>query len=203
MMRVGRAMRCRASRNRSVKRQDSSLRVYWSAPMSDIPDRPEKSAADVAYGVVKAAVSGIPVAGGPAAELLGLIFGPPLERRREQWLEQLGDAVKELQDRDAELTPEKLSQNEAFITTADDPRGWGAKHTINYPNWMMGSPSKVLEQSMPELAGQSGFYNQIVSDLEQRGLMTSGGLHTTMTVQGMFSPRTTPLGKQFLAFISR
>ncbi len=86
--------------------------------MSDVPEEPKKSAADVAYTVVKAAVSAVPVAGGPAAELLGLIFGPPLEKRREEWLERLAQAVEELQKKVADLTPEKLSQNEVFITTA-------------------------------------------------------------------------------------
>jgi hypothetical protein len=229
--------------------------------MSDIPQEPKKSAADVAYTVVKAAVSAVPVAGGPAAEVLGLIFGPPLEKRREQWSEQLADAVRELQEKVAELTPEKLSQNEAFITTAlhateiavrthqqeklealrnavvsaalpgapddtmqqiflnhvdsltpwhlrilsffVDPRGWGERHSISYPTWTMGAPSNVLEQSIPALAGRRGFYDQIVSDLEQRGLMPGGGLHTTMTAQGMFSARITPLGREFLEFISR
>lgn len=229
--------------------------------MSDIPEQPEKSAADVAYGVVKAAVSAVPVVGGSAAEVLGLIFGPPLEKRREKWLGQLAGAVKEVQDKEAELTPEKLSQNEAFITTAlhateiavrthqqeklealrnavvsaalpnvpdetmqqiflnhvdnltpwhlrilaffDDPIDWGKTHHITYPNWTMGAASLVLEQSMPELAGQRGFYDQIVSDLQQRGLLANVEIHTMMTANGMFSSRTTPLGKEFLQFISR
>ena len=229
--------------------------------MSDIPEEPTKSAADVAYTVAKAAVSAVPVAGGPAAELLGLIFGPPLEKRREKWLEQLADAAKELQEKVAGLTPEKLSEDEAFITAAlhateiavrthqqekldalhnavvnaalpgapddtlqqiflnhvdtltpwhllilaffDDPQDWGRRHNITYPTWTMGSPSRVLEQSIPNLAGRRGFYDQLVNDLEQRGLMTSGGLHTTMTAQGMFSSRTTALGKQLLQFITK
>ena len=229
--------------------------------MSDVPEEPKKTAADIAYTVVKAALSAVPVAGGPSAELLGLIFGPPLEKRREKWLEQLANAVKEVQDKVSELTPEELSKDEAFVTTAlhateiairnhqqekiealrnavvnaalpgapdetmqqiflnhvdnltpehlrilaffDDPGGWGAKHKITYPTWTMGSPGVVLEHSIPELAGHRGFYDQIVNDLEQRGLMPSGGLHTTMTSHGMFSPRVTPLGKQFLQFISR
>ena len=229
--------------------------------MSDVPEEPKKSAADVAYTVVKAAVSGVPVVGGPAAELLGLVFGPPLEKRREEWLEQLADAVKEIQDKVAELTPENLSQNESFISTAlyateiairthqqekiealrnavvsaalpdapdetlqqiflnhvdsltpwhmrivaffDDPNGWGKSHNIRYPNWTMGAPALVLEQSMPQLAGQRAFYDQIVSDLQQRGLLANAGIHTMMTAHGMFSARTTPLGRQFLGFISK
>lgn len=86
--------------------------------MSDVPEEPKKSAADVAYAVTKSVVSAVPVVGGPAAELVGLVFGPPLEKRREKWLEQLADAIKEIQSRVDELTPEKLSKHEAFITTA-------------------------------------------------------------------------------------
>lgn len=229
--------------------------------MSDVPEEPKKTAADVAYTVAKAAVSTVPVAGGAAAEVLGLIFGPPLEKRREQWLGQLADAVREVQGKIAELTPEKLSQNESFISTAlhateiavrthqqeklealrnavvnaalpgspnetmqqiflnhvdnltpwhlrilaffDDPTGWGKSHNVTYPNWTMGAPSLVLEQSMPELAGQRGFYDQIVSDLQQRGLMAKVEIHTMMTAHGMFSARTSPLGREFLQFIGR
>ena len=97
------------------------------------------------------------------------------------------------------LTPAHLQ----ILAFFDDPHGWGVKHNISYPTWTMGSPGTVLEYSIPELAGRRGFYDQIVNDLEQRGLMPSGGLHTTMTSHGMFGPRVTPLGRQFLQFISR
>jgi len=216
---------------------------------------------DVAYTVVKAALSAVPIAGGPAAELVGLVFGPPLEKRREKWLEQLADAVKEVQDKVSELTPEKLSKNEAFVTTVlrateiavrthqqeklealrnavvsaalpdapdetlqqiflnhadtltpwhllilnflDNPGAWGQRNGIKYPMYMMGFPTMVLEQSMPQLSGRPEFYDQIVTDLEQMGLLRAGGLRTFGTVHDMFSPRTTARGKQFLAFISR
>jgi len=97
------------------------------------------------------------------------------------------------------LTPWHLR----ILAFFDDPVGWGKTHHITYPNWTMGAPSLVLEQSMPELAGQRGFYDQIVSDLQQRGLLANFGLHTMMTANGMFSSRTTPLGRQFLDFISK
>jgi hypothetical protein len=86
--------------------------------MDKIADQPQKSSSDVAYAVVKAATSAVPVVGGPAAELLGLIFGPPLEKRKEAWLNLLAGAVETIRETVAELTPEKLSQNEAFISTA-------------------------------------------------------------------------------------
>jgi hypothetical protein len=59
---------------------------HWSTSMPDIPEEPKKSAADVAYTVAKAAVSAVPVVGGP--------------------------------EKVSELTPERLSRNEAFVSTA-------------------------------------------------------------------------------------
>lgn len=229
--------------------------------MADIPDEPKKSPGDFVYAIAKAATSTVPVVGGPAAELLGQIFSPPLEKRRERWMRELADAVKELQDRVIELTPEKLSANEAFITTAmhasqiatrthqqekldalrnavvnaampdapdetmqqiflnhvdnltpwhlrilafySGPLEWGRKHDVTYPSWTVGAPEIVLQHAFPELANRADFYNLIANDLQQRGLMSGGSLQTAMTAPGMFSPRITPLGGQFLKFISR
>jgi hypothetical protein len=64
--------------------------------MAGVPGLPKKTAADVAYGVVKAAVAAAPVVGGTVAEIIGLVFGPPLERRRDEWSQQLADAVDEI-----------------------------------------------------------------------------------------------------------
>jgi hypothetical protein len=55
--------------------------------MPDIPKHPGKSAGDIAQGLVKAVVSAAPVVGGPAAELIGIVFGPPLEKRRDEWMD--------------------------------------------------------------------------------------------------------------------
>ena len=46
--------------------------------MSDIPDLPQKTAGDLAHTLVKAAAAGVPVVGGSAAELIGIVFAPPL-----------------------------------------------------------------------------------------------------------------------------
>jgi hypothetical protein len=228
--------------------------------MDDISDEPQKSGADVAYGLVKAAVSSLPVADGAAAEILSLVFGPPLERRREEWLQRLADAVREIQENVADLTPEKLSQNEAFVSTAlraseiavrthqeeklealrnavvsaalpdapddtlqqiflnyvdaltpwhlrlltffEDPTAWGAKHGIAYPNWSAGTPASALEIALPELSGNREFYDQLVTDLQQRGLLRQFSMHASMTASGIFSPRISPTGKRFLNFIS-
>jgi len=66
--------------------------------------------------VARGAISAIPVFGGPAAELLGLVLQPAFDRRREEWLAQLGSALDDLQSR-VDNFPEELSANEVFITT--------------------------------------------------------------------------------------
>ena len=67
--------------------------------------------------MVKAAISAVPVAGGPAAELFSAIITPPLVRRRDRWVEEIAEAVEELQQRVEGLTPETLSQNDKFVST--------------------------------------------------------------------------------------
>lgn len=230
--------------------------------MSEIPEQPTKSVGDVVQAIVKAAVSAVPYAGGSAAELIGLVFGPPLERRRKEWLNLLAEAVKEIQSKVADLTPEKLGENAAFIslgmrateiavrtheqeklealrnavvnsavssafdetmrqiflsyvealtpwhlkvlTYFNDPIQWAQNHGMRFPNptWYSGSVAQALEAAMPELTGKRSFYDVLVSGLEQRGLM-GGGIHGMVTAVGMIAPRTTPLGKDFISFISK
>lgn len=82
--------------------------------MDNLPTK--KSAGDVAREVGRAVVSLIPAAGGPLQVVFENFFSSPIERRKEAWLQQLAEVVKEVEGRVAELTPEKLVQNEAFVT---------------------------------------------------------------------------------------
>lgn len=84
----------------------------------------------------------------------------------------------------------------------DDPLEWGKKHNIEYPKWRSATASGALEHAFSELQGRRDLYDQIVKDLDSPGLMRGGRLHTTMTARGIFEPRTTSMGKQFLAFIT-
>jgi hypothetical protein len=84
----------------------------------------------------------------------------------------------------------------------DNPLLYGENHGIKYPNWSMGGPATVVEYTFDDLKGKRNFYDQIVKELYSNGLIDSDTfLHTTMTDQGMFSSRTTEMGKQFLRFI--
>jgi|SRR5579872_1211569 len=84
--------------------------------MKDLPPAPEPTAVDYFAGIVKAAVSGIPGWGSPAAELFGMITAPILGRRRDQWLEDLRILLNDVGQQIAGLTPDALANNEAFIS---------------------------------------------------------------------------------------
>jgi hypothetical protein len=220
---------------------------------------PKKTGADVAHALVKAAVAAVPVAGGAGAELFALIVAPPLERRRDRWLAELAAAVDEIRARASGLTPEKLSENDSFVTAllhatqiasrshqdekirtlrnaivnsalpgapnetlqaiflryVDELTPWhlrvlsffrdpgavlqppGSPRAVAAGN----SPSSALEQAIPELRGQRAFYDQLVFDLESRGLM-SGNIHSMTSGPGVLAPRTKPFGSEFVLFIS-
>lgn len=84
--------------------------------MDKLPTK--KSAGDIAREVGRAVVSAIPAAGGPLQVAFENIFTSPIEKRKEAWLEQLARIVEEVQERVADITPEKLAANEAFVTVA-------------------------------------------------------------------------------------
>jgi len=84
------------------------------------------------------------------------------------------------------------------------PEQWMQRNGIQYPGWGMGGPSTVIEHCFPELRNQREFYEQIVRDLQSRGLVHQGQfLNTTMTGRGMVEARTSGLANAFLAFIAR
>lgn len=82
-------------------------------PNVDDPEKPPRpSRSDVAHSVVKGALSGVPLVGGIAAELLTLAFEPPLSKRRDEWMESLWKKLKA-----AEAKLESLQDDPAFFTT--------------------------------------------------------------------------------------
>ncbi|MBJ7313617.1 hypothetical protein ACFOLJ_27080 [Rugamonas sp. CCM 8940] len=66
----------------------------------------------------------------------------------------------------------------------------------------MGSLSNVLEDNIPTLRGKNTLYNQIWQDLYVRGLVSTEGLNTTMSGNGLSQSRTSPIGVTLLNFIS-
>jgi hypothetical protein len=88
--------------------------------MDQTPQKPlpESTALDHVHLVVKAALSAIPIAGGPAAELFAGIIAPPLARRRDNWLQSLAESLASLQERVSGFRAETLSEREDFISAA-------------------------------------------------------------------------------------
>jgi len=223
-------------------------------------EKPKKSAGDVIHAIAKAGISAIPIAGAPAAEIFALVVAPPLEKRRDKWIESIGEGLKELAQKVEGFKLEDLAKNEAFITTVthasqaavrnhqkeklealrnavlnaalpnpleqdmqlifltyvdtlttwhltilkflDDPKEWGTKHGITYPDWSMGSINTALEHVFPDLRSKRETNDVFIRDLHSRGLTTTDSVHTTISGASILASRTTDMGKQFLTFIS-
>ncbi|MEE3952233.1 hypothetical protein [Peribacillus frigoritolerans] len=72
----------------------------------------------------------------------------------------------------------------------------------NKPNIYMGAKSTILLSAFPELESRRAFYDHIVRDLAESGLILHDSLHVAITVHGVWASGTTEFGKNFLAFIS-
>lgn len=85
--------------------------------MVDGPDVPNERKKEIALGVTKAALGSVPVLGGAAAELLDLVMRPAVESRRTDWLNDLSDALAELQTRVEGIETGLLLENQEFVST--------------------------------------------------------------------------------------
>jgi hypothetical protein len=72
---------------------------------------PKRSAGDVVHAIVKGGLSTIQTYGGAAAELFAVILPPPLEKRREDWMESVSERLDK-----AEANIESLGLNPSFVT---------------------------------------------------------------------------------------
>lgn len=75
---------------------------------------PEPTKGDTVHAIVKAGSSALPMICGPAVELFHFIIQPPLEKRRDAWMADVGAKLQELSSKGLNL--EKLQENEQFIS---------------------------------------------------------------------------------------
>lgn len=212
---------------------------------------PTRSIGDVAHATGKAALSAVPFVGGPAVELFSQVIQPPLEKRRSEWMEMVGEALEELEK--GSIGIDELQGNEEFISavmhasqialrthqsekldalknavinvaTREAPDETLQHMFINLvdtftpwhvrilklfqyppalPHITAGGLSMVLEAGYPELRGQRVFYDLIWRELFQHSLVTTEGLHVTMSATGLAQKRTSEFGDQFIQFITR
>ncbi|MEO5922530.1 MAG: hypothetical protein ABIR70_01760 [Bryobacteraceae bacterium] len=86
-----------------------------SAPSNPLP---QPTTGDHVHLVVKAAISAIPVAGGPAAEFFAAVLAPPLSKRREEWFSGLAAELADIAAKVEGFSVEALVDDEAFISAA-------------------------------------------------------------------------------------
>ncbi|GAG19831.1 unnamed protein product, partial [marine sediment metagenome] len=79
------------------------------------PPKPDKG--DVVHTIVRAGLSSIPAVGGAAVELFQRVFAPPLEKRRDEWMNQVGEALRAL-EQERGVGIDDLQANDVFIDTA-------------------------------------------------------------------------------------
>lgn len=80
-----------------------------------IDSPPEPSIGDRGLAVVRAALGSVPVAGAALQELFAAIVTPPLERRRNDWMESVGEKLVRLEE-EHRTQLDSLSDNESFIS---------------------------------------------------------------------------------------
>jgi hypothetical protein len=68
---------------------------------------------EIAERALEAGLSGVPVVGGPLAVVFVAAVGRKLQRRRDEWLTELAEAVEEL--RSQGLDPQTLADNDLFV----------------------------------------------------------------------------------------
>ena len=78
---------------------------------------PVADKADAAHAIARAGLGVIPYAGTAAVELLSVIVTPSLEKRRTEWMEDVGSALRRLES-DMGFVLESLQENETFIDAA-------------------------------------------------------------------------------------
>ena len=74
---------------------------------------PKKTKGDYAHAAVKAGLAAIPVGGGAGAEIFQAILQPPLEKRRDEWFEELAQRLEQL-----EIGLQELQENDEFISAS-------------------------------------------------------------------------------------
>ncbi len=85
--------------------------------LPDLPTEGSKDkAADVLKRLTRATSGSIPVLGSFLAEVVDYCYLLPIEKRRTEWFAELERAFRELSQKVDGLTPEKLAENNEFIT---------------------------------------------------------------------------------------
>ncbi len=84
--------------------------------LTNMSDKNKPIAGDYTFALAKGGLGTIPIVGSIASELLGLLVTPPLEKRRQEWMTEVGTKLKELED-NSKIDLSTLADNAQFIDT--------------------------------------------------------------------------------------
>ena len=113
---------------------------------------PKRDAGDVIHAITRAGLGAIPYAGAAASELLNLIVTPSLEKRRNQWMEEIGKGLGALEEKMG-VVLESLQENDGFIGTAIEATRIAIK-TINREK-REALKSAILNSALPNPPDES------------------------------------------------
>ena len=82
--------------------------------MSDKYEPPKPTGKDYVYDLTRAGLGSIPCLGAAATELFQMVVSPSLEKRRVEWMNELAEAVRALEEKER-CRIEDLASNEKFI----------------------------------------------------------------------------------------
>lgn len=77
----------------------------------------ERSTGDWMHAISKGVVSAVPLAGGAAGEIFGLLVAAPASKRRDEWIQALAERLQALEKKIPDLF-QALPSNDDFVTAA-------------------------------------------------------------------------------------
>ena len=81
-----------------------------------LPERPERAASDEARVIFNAATAAIPFVGGSLNEVLHRVLKPGIDKRHDEWLDEIAAAVNGLISQVGDLSEGALADNELFVS---------------------------------------------------------------------------------------
>lgn len=124
---------------------------------------PKKSTGrEAVENVVVGAAGMVPVAGNPLAVALAVAMGWTYNRRMTKWMEDLAEAVTELQERTDGLSFDELTQDEAFVdAVVAATRAAQATHAAEKLEALRNGVLNALGPDAPSLDEQARFFRLV------------------------------------------
>jgi hypothetical protein len=121
---------------------------------------PERTKGDLALAGARAVIAAVPIVGGSLVEAFNQVVQPPLDKRRTEWMESVGERLEELESQGVDI--EALKENEEFITAVMTSTMIAIRnHKREKLEALRNALFNVLEPQAPSEAKQSMFFNLI------------------------------------------